>query len=82
MWCVTKTNPHQPVYVSELCHSIPVVDTCTTRYTHVLYMGCGRGRCVGREPMYKGCGRRWVGHFQYWETIGCPTCKNTSSCLT
>ena len=45
------------VDMSELCHSFPDDDTCTTRYVHVLYVGCGRGKYVGGEPMYKGCGR-------------------------
>ena len=36
-----------------------VVDTCTIPFVHVLFMGCGKGRCVNGEPMYKGSGRGW-----------------------
>ena len=36
---------------------MPVVDTCTIPYAHVLYMGCGKERYVNGDPMYKGSGR-------------------------
>ena len=40
---------------------VPVVDTCTIPYAHVLYMGCGKGRYVNGVPMYKDIGRGWGG---------------------
>ena len=61
LWCVTTTNLHQSANMSELCHSFPVEYICTLCYVHVLYVGCGRGNCVGGEPMYKGYGRDWFG---------------------
>ena len=40
---------------------LPIVDTCTIPYAHVLYMGCGKERYVNGESMYKDSGRGWGG---------------------
>ena len=58
MWCVFIKNLHEPVYMVDM---FPVVDTCTIPYAHVLYMGCGKGRSLNGEPMYKGSRRGWGG---------------------
>ena len=63
-WCVTILNLHQPDDMSELC-------LLTIMYVHIMYMGCGRGSNVDREPMYTGCRRGWIRH---WSTMIMDDC--------
>ena len=51
--CIDKESTSVGLYGGIL----PVVDTCTIPYAHVLYLGCGKERYVNGEPMYKGSGR-------------------------
>ena len=53
--CIDKESTSAGLYGGML----PVVNTCTIPYAHVLYMGCGKGRYVNGKPMYKGSGRGW-----------------------
>ena len=57
MVCIDKESTSACLYGGML----PVVDTCTITYAHLLYLGCGKGRYVNGEPMYKGFGRGWGG---------------------
>ena len=65
------------VDMSELCHSFPYDDTCTTRYVHVLYVGCGRGsmrvenRCT---RVVEGCVRDWFG-MGHWSKLTMDDCE-------
>ena len=55
--CIDKESTSAGLYRGMLL----VVDTFTLPYAHLLYMGCGKGRYVNGEPMYKGSGRGWGG---------------------
>ena len=51
--CIDKESTSAGLYGRMLL----LVDTCTIPYAHVQYMGCGKGRYVNVEPMYKGSRR-------------------------
>ena len=55
--CIDKESTSAGLYRGMLL----VVDTFTIPYAHLLYLGCGKGRYVNGEPMYKGSGRGWGG---------------------
>ena len=68
--CIDKERTSAGLYGGML----PVVDTCPIPHAHVLYMGCGKGRNVNGEPMYKGSGIGWgwdwdTGAHRLWTTV-------------
>ena len=73
MLCNDNESTSSSVYVG-VVPQLSIDDTCTTRYAHVLYMDCGRGRYVDGESMYKGCGRDWVG-MGHWSKLTKDECR-------
>ena len=55
--CIDKESTSAGLYGRMLL----AVDTCTIPYAHVLFRGCGKGRYVNGEPMYKGSRCGWGG---------------------